>query len=325
MDQTHIGYTYWNEPPLNMMPLITYVQPAEHATLGAATADGTILRPSLGQFDSVAQQRHTLTLFNRGTTPVQFRIAASAPWIEVSQTSGEVAGSQDLPVQVRIDWNTAPQGLVTGDVTVTQNGLPPMQIPLEALRIAGVTRENAQGFVESNGYVSIEAADTTTRTGNSQMRWEELPGYGETHSGMTIFPVTAASETDSQASLQYRMYLYDQGKFNLEAILSPTLNFVPGRGLRFAVSVDDGPRTIVDALEHNTQQDWAKAVSDGVRKVNLPLTVDSPGYHTLKIWAVDPGVVVEKLVLSHWTLPYSYLGPPESYHARLAARVAATE
>jgi len=101
----------------------------------------------------------------------------------------------------------------------------------------------------------------------------------------------------------------------MQTILAPTLNFAPGRGLRFAISIDNGPRTVVDALEHNTEKDWAKAVSDGVKKVTLPLTIKSPGYHTLKIWMVDPAVVLERLVLSPAPLPYSYLGPPESYHS----------
>jgi hypothetical protein len=88
---------------------------------------------------------------------------------------------------------------------------------------------------------------------------------------------------------------------------------VPGRGLRFAVSVDDGPRTVVDALEHNSQKDWEQAVSDGVRRVTLPLKIAAPGYHSLKIWAVDPGLVLERLVVSHGALQPSYLGPPESF------------
>ena len=101
---------------------------------------------------------------------------------------------------------------------------------------------DAQGFVEGDGYVAIEAADTSQRTADGETHWEELPGYGETKSAMTVFPVTAESNTDSKAALEYAMYLYDAGDFQLQATLAPTLNFVPGRGLRFAVSVDDGPR-----------------------------------------------------------------------------------
>ena len=62
---------------------------------------------------------------------------------------------------------------------------------------------------------------------------------------------------------------------------------------------------------------WAQAVSDGVRKVAVPLSISSPGYHTLKIWMVDPAVVLERIVLYHGHLLLSYLGPPESFHASM--------
>jgi hypothetical protein len=314
MDQTHIGYTFWNEPPLNAMPAVTEVQPAAVASIGVAVEDSVGFRPSLGQFDSVAQQTRTLTLFNRGLTPVNFQVTASDPWIVVSKNSGTVS-NEDLALDVHVDWANAPSGSAHGSVTVLQKDAAPIVVQLETLRLPAVTRTSAEGFVESDGYVAIEAAHTTARTADGAVQWGELPGFGETRSAMTVFPVTAGSNTSSAASLQYRMYLYDSGSFTLETVLAPTLNFVPGRGLRFAVSVDDGPRTIVDALERNTQSDWAQTVSDGVRKVSVPLSIAAPGYHTLKVWMVDSGVVPERFVLYHGHILPSYLGPPESFHA----------
>ena len=213
-------------------------------------------------------------------------------------------------------------------MTVSSGDARPMVYTLHARKLP-VTREDAQGFVEGDGYVAMEAADTTSRTadgaGDGAMQWVELPGYGATKSGMTVYPVTAPSEMDSKTSLHYRMYLYDSGAFELQMTLAPTLNFVPGRGLRFAVSVDDGPRTMVDALEHNSDKDWAQAVSDGVRRVTVPLTIAAPGYHTLKVWAVDPALVVERVVVSHEPLKPSYLGPPESFHAGVVGAENVTE
>lgn len=110
------------------------------------------------------------------------------------------------------------------------------------------------------------------------------------------------------------MVLFEKGAFNVEATVAPSLNFVPGRGLRYAVYFDDQKPVVVDILQHNTNQDWAKAVSDGVRHVVTTLKLNAPGEHTLKIRMVDPGVVLEKLVVSHGQIASSYLGPPESYH-----------
>ena len=104
------------------------------------------------------------------------------------------------------------------------------------------------------------------------------------------------------------------GEVEVEAILAPTLNFVPGRGLRYALSFDDQAPQIVDALAHNSLADWEKSVEDSVRKVKSTFTLTEPGYHTLKVWMVDPGIVLQKLVLDLGGLRPSYLGPPESYH-----------
>ena len=91
------------------------------------------------------------------------------------------------------------------------------------------------------------------------------------------------------------------------------MNSVPGRGLRFAVSFDDQTPQIIDALANNTQQAWARSVEDSVRKVKSTHTVAGVGYHTLKVWMVDPGIVLQKLVVDLGGVKPSYLGPQESY------------
>jgi hypothetical protein len=320
MDQTHIGYTAWNDPPANVMPAVSWIQTPEAGSLGVSAEDATFTRAggrfgvSLGTINSVADGTRTLTLFDRGKTPVEFTVQSSVPWIVASEAAGTV-GATEQKVVLRVDWSKVPADgdSAEGTVTVSSGEGRPMAYTLRALRLP-VTRADAKGFVESDGYVAMEAADTFGRTADGETHWEELPGYGETKSAMTVFLVTAGSNTDSKAGLEYKIYLYDSGDFQLQATLAPTLNFVPGRGLRFAVSVDGGPRTVVDELEHNSQQDWEQAVSDGVRRVTVPLAIAKPGTHTLEIWAVDPGVVLERIVVSHGPLKPSYLGPPESAH-----------
>ena len=131
---------------------------------------------------------------------------------------------------------------------------------------------------------------------------------------MTIFPMTAPSVTPAVApSLEYNLYLFNPGTFEVESIFAPTLNFVPGRGLRYAIAFDDQPPQIIDALAHKTQTDWETSVKDSVRKSESKHTLSAAGYHTLKIWMVDPGLVLQKIVVNTCGLKPSYLGPPESY------------
>jgi hypothetical protein len=133
-------------------------------------------------------------------------------------------------------------------------------------------------------------------------------------SAMTILPALTDSATTPSTCLNYDMFLFGAGKANLEAILSPSMSFVPGRGLRYSIAMDTQTLVIVDAWASNTLKDWGQAVSDGVHKVDTPIVIDNPGSHTLHFCMVDPGVVVEKLVLSRGRQVPTYLGPPESFH-----------
>ena len=321
MDQTHIGYTYWNQPPKNAMPEVSELKDIpEAAKMGVAvegSADawpGAAGQPSLPEFDVFNQLSRTMDIFNRGRAPFTFSIKRSAPWILLSADHGRVGPDQQIAVS--IDWKKAPSGKSTGSVTILrEGGTDSVTVRLTAFHPQSPERSSVSGFVEANGYVSIEAEHYTAKHDAGPVHWDRIADYGRTLSSMTIFPVTAASVTPPQnaPSLEYRMVLFDSGKAEVQCILAPTLNFVPGRGLRFALSFDDRSPKIIDALEHNSPQDWAETVKDGVRMVKSDFTLENPGEHTLKVWMVDPGLVLQKLIVNLGGLQDSYLGPPESF------------
>ena len=62
----------------------------------------------------------------------------------------------------------------------------------------------------------------------------------------------------------------------------------------------------------NGNKEWEQSVKDASRTIRSSHTLPNAGLHTLKIWMVDPAVVLEKIVVDLGGLKPSYLGPPES-------------
>lgn len=53
-----------------------------------------------------------------------------------------------------------------------------------------------------------------------------------------------------------------------------------------------------------------------LRRWKTTLTIDAPGQHTLKVWMIDPGVIVDRITLYTEEPEESYFGPPESYRRK---------
>ncbi len=304
MDQTHIGYTFWNQPPVNAMPKVTEIEVPAPAQLGVAIEGSTLAWPgspgkaTLPPFDLFNQQSRYIDIFNRGRQPFVFSATTSVPWIMLSESQGTI--EKDRRVWVSVDWKKAPLGFTSGSLKIARSGTQEVVVNVNAFRPQDLTRESLDGFVESDGYVSMEAVHYSKKVDRPSARWERIDDLGRTLSSMSVFPVTAESVTPTRDSprLEYKLYLFDPRTVEVEAILAPTLNFVSGRGLRYAISFDDEAPQVIDALAENSVEAWGTSVKDSVRKVRSTHLLAKSGYHTLKFWTVDPGVVLQKLVVN---------------------------
>lgn len=319
MDQTHIGYTFWNEPPKNTMPEVRELKIPNPAGLGVAVEGSASSWPGasgpaeLLQFDAFNRQSRYIDVFNRGETPFEFTATASAPWIVLDSPHGIV--EKEHRIWVSVDWRKLPIGTSVGHVSVMRAGSETVSVAIKAFNPQRTEAFHKNEFVETDGYVAIEAEHYATKTDTNSSRWEKMDDYGRTLSSMTVSPVTAQSlipPADSPC-LEYQMHVFDSGTATVEAVLAPTLNFVPGRGLRYAISFDDQTPQVVDALAQNSLTDWGTSVKDSVRKVKSVHMLARPGEHVLKFCMVDPGVVLQKLVIDFGGVKPSYLGPPESF------------
>ena len=327
MDQSHLGYTTWRDPPHNSLDAIKLkrIEVPEAAAMGIAVEGSEAAWPGdpgdaiLPEFDVFNQQQRFIDVFNKGKTSFEFTATASVPWIVLGESKGTL--EKDKRLQVSVDWATAPRGLASGSVSLAGTGTNVI-VKVNAFNPTEVTRDALAGFVEGDGYVSIEPEHYTRKTDAGTRRWNKIDDYGRTLSGMRAeAPVDAPSAVPGKDSpcLEYQMYLFSTGKVDVAAITAPTLNFVPGRGLRYAVSFDDEAPHVVTLVPEkysaqNGNRDWEKSVEDNARYGHSTHVLEKPGYHTLKFWMVDTGIVLQKLVVDLGGVKPSYLGPPESYH-----------
>jgi hypothetical protein len=310
MDQTHIGYTIWQQPPSNVMPEVRTVRPGLAPAMGVAVegdpktvAERAVL-PALSP-DGAASR--WIAVFNRGRGSFRYAASAAEPWLKVTPAAGEV--SEDARLEVSVDWAAAPQGRREVPITIRREGGETVTV-VAVLEPAAMGR----GYVEADGYVAIEAEHYARAEAPAPLAWKTIPGLGNTLSGVTALPTSGSG---GEAYLEYDVVLARQGEFELQVRIAPSLDVRGTGGLRYAVSLDDGPRQVVNIAAAAGKADssdpaWSKAVIENAWTSTVKVTAATAGPHRIRLWRIDPGVVFERLVLSRGPLPPTFLGPPES-------------
>lgn len=300
-------------------------------------------------FDPYGVSTQWIDIFSTGTGVAStWNISANASWVSFSESSGTLAadGSSDAHVWVTVDWANVPQeanqmvlvniSTAPNDTTTyseqtqygTQYAMPQLMILINNTRVPD---SFSNGFVESDGHIAIEAEHWSQPLNpSSDLSYEILPGSGRTLSGVTLFPVTAGSQSaDSGPGLEYNLYTFTppsyvhalstNGKLNITLLTTTSLNTIPDRPLRYAMQLDDQPIQSVAYIEDQPDGanpvGWEDAVANNAWMSTTRWEYDAAGSHVLKVWALEPGVVMNSIWVDLGGVRESYLGPMESYRA----------
>jgi hypothetical protein len=316
MDQTHIGYTYWQQPRVNVMPAVKTITAEAQSLLGVAIEGSEAVWPngsttaSLPAFNNHRAEKHYIDLFNRGTTPFNYTIKADTSWLQLSFVSGRINKEQRIWLQVK--WASVPEGKHQVPITITAPDSKEVIVyaTLEKITISGSTYLMN---VEGDGYVSIDASRYAKAITEKDVSWVPIAYMGRTGNAVTFFPPfnRAPVFNDSTAHLEYNIYTTDSGATKVMVYCSPTLPFNESTGLRYAISFDDETPQLINLHADNSERAWARSVSDNIRIGTSTHTLSKAGHHIVKIWAVDPGIVLQKIVVDFGGVRKSYLGPPK--------------
>ncbi|MBN1481593.1 glycosyl hydrolase [candidate division KSB1 bacterium] len=323
MDQTHISYTYWQQPPKDVVPRVDYIHLPDTAELGVTIEGsekwwpGDSSKAELPMFDSLNKQSFCIEIYNRGSKPFDYSVTAQESWLNLLPATGTISTQER--VEVSVDWEKVPPGEF--NVPLTISGANTKVVVYARVNKLSVEKQSMmRGFIERNGHIAIEATHYSRKVDVAPVRWCLIPNLGRTGSAITPSPVTVASQTPGEVCprLEYDIFLLSSGDITVHLFVSPTLNFHNNQGLRFAVSIDDNPPKTINIHENFAFQDWEQAVRCNIIKAVSQHVIAEAGAHVLKFWMIDPGIVLQKIVIDAGGLQASYLGPPESNVAQPA-------
>ncbi len=271
---------------------------------------------------------------------VEIECVATAPWIVVDAPILVL----DTEQQIRVCVNPSHPDLVPGGARNSaqlicrarggQGAASGASIPL---RVDCVLPAKGEGdtsslYVASGGVVAIEAGHFAEEVALGGLEWRVLPGMGRTAHGLQAFPAGRPLGPDGDPALVdpalrascvgYRFLFPEEADATVELHFSPDNAFMGAQGLRVGISVDETPVTIVNVTECTAEpfsslrvygeKSWDVAVADNVRRVFLELGRLGAGPHRLRYWFVDPGPVLQRVIVWAGARRESYLGPVES-------------
>ena len=180
MDQTHIGYTYWQEPPHNNMPAVdTLTLSAGPAVSAAGLATSTtswgvavrrlraawwpaaadFAKPQLPAFNPYQNTDHYIEIFNRSLTPFSYTIRPGAPWIQLGPRKNMV--DKEERIWINVDWSKAPSGHAQAPLVIAGPGGGEVRVIVTIDNPATPKSGRFKGFIETNGCMSPSRQNTT--------------------------------------------------------------------------------------------------------------------------------------------------------------------
>jgi hypothetical protein len=146
-------------------------------------------------------------------------------------------------------------------------------------------------------------------------------GLGYNGSAVAVAPATASVRADAariradSPCLEYRLWLRSPGAWQVTVRALPTWSVETGQPQRYAIAFDDAAPQIVAvgvySDEHNRQ--WQEDVLRNAALSTSSHALSQPGAHTLKVWMVDPGIVIDAIFADAGSgRPLGYVGPDET-------------
>lgn len=327
----HIGFTRWNEDE-NRYPVLAQVMPMRKPRM-IVSIDGTSHRSEgsswhvnklyMNEFRRPDVTEGSFTIYALSDLEAAYDITCDAPWVSLSSYKGVLDGQNKTFEQIKVTIDRSQQNGESEAQLVVKLPLGACTIYIDVKQpdLAGLPEKT---FIDTNGYIAIEAEHFFAKASGGQAedeaRFEVIKGYGRTLSGVKAYPTTQYFTAGKDAPhLAYQFVVQEAGAYEVELYMQPSNPVSAENKILYGLQVNDGQIEIINPIPEGFRAgddyNWGRGVLDNIRRHSSEVQCDA-GLNTLKIYAVSPGFVLEKIVIYPVGKPpaESYLGPDETYY-----------
>lgn len=289
-------------------------------------ADAPVLAVSCeGHFNKYLPQTHSVDIFNKGKGTLKWRAETSHPWIVLDRRQGDTQYEDRLTVS--IDWKRVPAGEdIRGSIAIRSAGGTVENVLVSVFNPVHPSREELEGmYVETNGYVSIDAAGFHRKHEQGEVKFDVVEGLGFEGKVVRLGdPFTKTPWLDGLVLtsnyvapvrgngfpvLEYDFYSFQTGPVDVYTYMMPLFPLDNEHGSRYGVMVDDSPVYLPEAGAPYYSTLWIQSVLRNCRINKTTHFLNKPGKHTVKIFCAHPGMMLQKIVVDCGGLKRSYMGP----------------
>ena len=276
----------------------------------------------LPEFYKWGTNKYFIDVFLSGDEEKQWSASVSKNWISLSQAKGVLItepGKKQTRLWVSVDWQKLPvDGKQSGQI-IFSDGKKNIAVNIIAFNSTIPGLKGYKGFVEQNGLVSINASHFSSKAEKKPFAWKIVNHLGHTGDALIVVPeqmdqikYDSTKIAQSSSFVEYHFYTFTEAAPVITIYSLPTHPVNNNFSNRYAVSVDNGLLTIIDFKTFGRSEEWKQNVLRNSAIKTFQANFLSKGKHILRIYAVDPGVILDRVVVNLGNNNKTYSVIPET-------------
>lgn len=271
-----------------------------------------------------SKQQFFVDVYLKNNSALAWTASTSTPWIKLSQISGKLSpvfGQKESRILAAIDWDLVPANQKASGAIAFKAAGRQYMVTVSADNTNRASLAGYKGFIEQNGYVSMYASNYSSLSNRPSERWSVINGLGlagNTLQAVSTNPdykapaTTPTFESKNSPIAIYHFQTLTSAEPKISIYTLPTHPINKQYSMRYGISVDDGPIQVTDFRTFGRSEEWKQNVlrNSAIRSFQMPTL--TPGKHTLKIYMVDPGVILDRIIIDLGTNVKAYGLLPET-------------